>query len=88
MIFHLLFLQGNKAMRSIEPTESSSVDESSMSVSSAGNFTKLTSTSADSPSPTSTLTSAYEDVESGICLCFMRFCLLIPVGNHYFDEFN
>lgn len=62
-------------MRSIEPTESSSIDESSMSVSSAGNCTKLTSTSADSPSPTSTLTSAYEDVESGICLyvicCFV-----------------
>lgn len=61
---HYLEVKGNKAMRSIEPTESSSIDESSMSVSSAGNCTKLTSTSADSPSPTSTLTSAYEDVES------------------------
>ncbi|CAH9084698.1 unnamed protein product [Cuscuta epithymum] len=61
---HYLEIKGTKAMRSTGPTQSNSVDGSSMSVSSSGNCTKLTSTSADSPSPTSTLTSAYEDVES------------------------
>ncbi|RAL39592.1 hypothetical protein DM860_003125 [Cuscuta australis] len=65
MVFvHYLEVKGSKAVRSIKPTESNSVDKSSLSVSSAGNCSKLSTTSADSPSPTSTLSTAYEDVES------------------------